>query len=279
MVAVERKAEEEEGDHKMKFRFVKKDERSARIIFEDSNYAEMNFLRRALMFEVPVMAIEDVYFTKNSSPLYDEMVAQRLGLVPLSTDLVTYRYKDACKCKGKGCSRCEVKLSVALKGPATLYAKDIKSTDSRVKPVYDETPITKLGKNQEIVFEAIASLGTGRTHMKWSPALVYYIAKPSVKIDSAKAKKFLKEIIEACPSKVIEEKAGKLVVNEDLLLNDDLAVEQVKYVSDKFDGVKLTEDDSKFIFIIESWGQLPIDDMLKRAKELMVEEINSAKLK
>ena len=49
-----------------------------------------NALRRIMMTEVPSMAIEDVVFIENSSPMYDEVLAHRLGLVPLKTDLKTY---------------------------------------------------------------------------------------------------------------------------------------------------------------------------------------------
>ena len=64
----------------------KKDKNKDRMSFEmsgtDISYA--NTLRRLFMNDVPVLAIEDVEFRKNDSGLYDEMVALRLGLIPLS---------------------------------------------------------------------------------------------------------------------------------------------------------------------------------------------------
>ena len=54
--------------------------------------------------EVPTMAIEDVEFRKNNSILYDEMLAHRLGLVVLKTDLKSYDLLEECTCKGKGCN-------------------------------------------------------------------------------------------------------------------------------------------------------------------------------
>ena len=279
MEDAERKVEEEVEDLKMKYKILDEKENKIKLLFEDTSYAEMNFLRRVIMFELPIFAIEDVYFTKNASPLYDEIIAQRLGLVPLSTDIITYNLKDVCKCKGKGCALCQIKLSASLSGPATFYAKDLKTTDSKVKPIYGAMPITKLGKNQEIAFEAIAVLGKGLEHMKWSPALVYYIYKPELKIDQAKAKKDIKKIIEACPSNVFEVKSDKLVVNEDVLLKDTLAMGQAKYASEKFEGISFSEDDSKFVFTIESWGQLPFKDIMKRSGEIIKEQISSSKLK
>ena len=42
-----------------------------------------NAFRRILIAEVPTLAIEDVYITQNSSIVQDEILAQRLGLIPL----------------------------------------------------------------------------------------------------------------------------------------------------------------------------------------------------
>lgn len=45
-----------------------------------------NALRRILLAETPSMAIETVFITKNTSILQDEVLAHRLGLVPLAID-------------------------------------------------------------------------------------------------------------------------------------------------------------------------------------------------
>ncbi len=279
MADAEKKEEEEEGDLKMKYKLISKKENIAKFLFEETDYTKMNYLRRTLMFDVPVMAIEDVYFTKNTSPLYDEIVAQRLGLIPLSTDLATYNMPDFCKCKGKGCAKCQVKLSLAEKGPKTVYAKDLKTTDPNVKPIYPNMIITKLAKDHEIVLEGVAVLGTGSEHVKWSPALVYYIHKPEVKINLKEAQKHKSKILEATPSNVIKETSGKLTIDNEILLNNDLAIEQINYVADKFNGIDIEDNESKFILTIESWGQLSPGDMLKKASEIGVSKINSAKIK
>ena len=60
------------------------------FILRDSNPVFANTLRRLMIDEVPTMAIDDVEFSKNNSILYDEMIAHRLGLIPLKTDLKSW---------------------------------------------------------------------------------------------------------------------------------------------------------------------------------------------
>ena len=45
-----------------------------------------NALRRILVAEVPTVAIETVYYTRNTGIVQDEVLAHRLGLVPLNID-------------------------------------------------------------------------------------------------------------------------------------------------------------------------------------------------
>ncbi len=160
----------------MEIKLVENQEKKNRLIFSvkgvDTAYA--NTLRRIMGFEVPVMAIEDVEFRKNTSILYDEMIAHRLGLIPLSTDIKSYNMMNECKCKGAGCASCTVKLTLKVQGPCTVYASDIKTKDPEIKPLYGKMPIVKLLEGQELEFEATAVLGQGKEHSKWATGLVYY---------------------------------------------------------------------------------------------------------
>jgi len=135
-------------------------------------------LRRIMLSEIPTMAIEWVDFHKNDSIIWDEIIASRLGLIPLVFNSKLYGMKDECKCDGKGCSRCQVMLALKKKGPCMVYSEDLKSSDKEVKPIYGKIPIVELMDNQELEFEATAELGLGKVHAKWQGAVVGYEASP-----------------------------------------------------------------------------------------------------
>ena len=133
----------------MKIKFLKSGEpNKLKFVLSDATFEFANSLRRAMISEIPVMAVEDVNITANNSALYDEILALRVGLIPLKTDLKNYVFKKDCKCRGKGCAKCSVKLSVDKTGPLMVYAKDLKSSNSKVVPAVPDIPIVKLFENQ-----------------------------------------------------------------------------------------------------------------------------------
>ena len=122
-----------------------------------------NALRRAIIGEVPTLAVEDVNFKQNSSALYDEVLALRIGLVPIVTDLNVYT-GDTNK----------VSFTLQAKGPCWVYSGDMKCEDSKTKVAQKEIPLVWLNSGHELEFEAVAILGKGKTHTKWSPGLATY---------------------------------------------------------------------------------------------------------
>lgn len=127
------------------------------------NVATANAIRRAIIANVPIAAIEKVTIYKNSSALADEVLAHRLGLIPFKTDI-------------KNFINTTVLLDVANNSDRlkTIYTKDIKSSNPDIVPVYDNMPIVKLSKGQEIKLEATVELGKGREHAKWQGGLASY---------------------------------------------------------------------------------------------------------
>ncbi|RMF06613.1 DNA-directed RNA polymerase subunit D [Candidatus Woesearchaeota archaeon] len=243
-----------------------KDKMNASFLIEKSTPAFVNAIRRAVISLVPVMAIDEVEFSKNSSVLYDEMIAHRLGLIPLTTDLKSYNLPEKCTCNGEGCAKCELKLSLSVSAPEKgdegvwVYASDMKSKDPAVKPVFDKIPIVKLMPGQELEFVATARLGIGLTHAKFSPAHAYYHYKPEVKVTKqGESRTDLKDI---CPPGVLDVKGGKLVINKEYAFDPKL-FEAAVAVSEG--ALELKESDTDFVFHIESWGQLTCKEILGAA--------------
>ncbi len=52
-----------------------------------------NAFRRILLAEIPTMAIEKVYINNNTSVIQDEVLAHRLGLIPLKADPTKFKLK------------------------------------------------------------------------------------------------------------------------------------------------------------------------------------------
>ncbi|MAG20104.1 DNA-directed RNA polymerase subunit D [archaeon] len=238
----------------MEIKVLNKEEEKVSFILKKINPVIANTIRRTVMEEVPVLAIEDITFNKNSSALFDEVVAHRLGLVPLVTDLKSYNLSDDCKCKGKGCAMCQVKFKLDVKDEEVVYASDLVFNDSKVKAVYGKMPIVTLSKKQEVVLEGVAELGKGKEHSKWCPGLVYYREYPEID-----AKKGNEEAFKVCPKDVFEFK-GKLSVKN--LENCDLC-NACTEVSD----VEVKGKKDEFIFFVESFGQLSCKEILVQATE------------
>jgi len=264
-------AEEEGGFNQMEIRVLDNNKEDGKLSFilKDSNPAFANTLRRLMIDEVPTMAIGNVEFIKNNSILYDEIIAHRLGLVPLKTDLKSYNLPDKCKCEGKGCNRCQLKLVLrTTKGSGVVYSSELKSKDPAVKPVHANMPIVKLLKGQTLEMEATAVLGKGRQHMKWSPCHVWYKYKPIIEISGDV--KNPEAIIEVDHNNVFEIKDRKLVVNKDKLLECDLSLDFS--IIDK--NVKVTASDTDFVFYVESFGQLSCKEIINKAIEIFDEQLD-----
>lgn len=148
-----------------------------------------NAIRRSVN-HIPILAIDSLEISKNDSALYDEIIAHRMGLVPLKNE--SLRLPEECDCKDKGCGKCSIKFKLKAKGPGTVYSTEL-SPKSNV--VY-KMPIALLDKDQELEFIAIAKVGKGTTHAKFCPGLLYYrysddIEKPDVKEDDEDFNKVL----------------------------------------------------------------------------------------
>jgi DNA-directed RNA polymerase subunit D len=129
------------------------------------------------------MAIDEIVILENSSIMYDELLAHRLGLIPLTTDLSRYVLPEDCDCDNPlGCSKCRVLLvldSESKEGVKDVVLGDLRSEDEDTIPISPDIPIVKLAHGQKIKLEAYARLGKGKEHAKWQPVSVSVLKPPS----------------------------------------------------------------------------------------------------
>jgi DNA-directed RNA polymerase subunit D len=233
------------------------------FLIKETDYFFVNTIRRIIIEEVPTLAIEDITINKNSSALYDEMIAHRLGLIPLKTDLKSYTLTKECKCKGEGCARCSLNIILKAKGPCTVYSENLKTRDPKIKSIYAKIPIIKLLKDQELELEAKAILGQGKDHIKFSPGLAFYRGYPEIKTTKDSN---VKKALEQCNNLIL--KNNQLEIKNLLEWN-----EACEEICEK-NNINIISSKEDFIFTIESWGQLNPIEILNQASDLFEEKLN-----
>jgi DNA-directed RNA polymerase subunit D len=248
--------------------------RKAKLLIEEASPYFVNSLRRVLLSEVPKMAVDDVIYDNNSG-LFDEMVAHRVGLLPVPTDLNIF--KTRAECTGnreegatacKGCPTCTIRYTLSKEGPGTVYSRDLQPEDPAHAIADPNVPIVELLKGQRLILEAEAILGVGRDHAKWQvcsgAGYKYY---PMVKVNNDQIKA-ADQIAKSCPVDVFEAKKGALeVVREEACILCNACVEVDRQTGGK--GVTIKGDETRFIFKFETDGSLTPEAALMKAVELM----------
>ena len=260
----------------MKIEVLEKDDINLRIVVRDADVPLMNALRRIVLAEVPAMAIDEVVMIENSSILQDEMIAHRLGLVPLKTDLDEYNLPEDCDCKSEfGCPQCRVTLTInaeSNEGTRTVYSGELVSENPAVVPVTEKIPLIKLAKGQKLKLEAYARLGKGKVHAKWQPVCVSaYKYYPKIEVPKEKCEDCQK-CADICPRKVLAMKADKVDVRE--LLQCNLCMDCVEVCPKKEEGIQVSWEKNDFIMNIESTGALPPARILQEATKILDKQLN-----
>ena len=134
--------------------FVERDDRRSVFVVRGISPAFANGIRRAMLADVPTMAIDTVRVIENTSVMFNEMIGLRLGLIPLRTPPGEFEPGET------------VTLSLDVTGEGTAYSGDLVSMDDEVYPVDENIPIIHLKEGQRLEIEAEAVLDYGDDHVK-----------------------------------------------------------------------------------------------------------------
>lgn len=246
-----------------------------RFIVKGVNVPFVNALRRIMLTEVPAMAIDELVILENSSMLNDEILAHRMGFIPLKTDLDSYNLPEECTCKSEfGCNLCRLTLTLeaeAAEKTITVYSRDLKSENLDITPVSDKIPIVKLALDQKIKLEAYARLGKGKDHAKWQPvSTCTYKYLPQIKIDLERCNACA-ECVKLCPERVlIDMEEGIKTQN---VIECTLCMDCVDACPQNPPAIEISWDKEAFIFKIESTGALPVERIMLEALKILDKKI------
>jgi len=261
----------------MQIEIVEMSETRLSFILRDGTPGLANALRRVLISDIPKLAIDDVEFHlgpimlddreyESITPLFDEVIAHRMGMIPLPTDHTLFVRKEDCVCEGEGCPSCTVMYSLNKFGPCTALSGDLMPLGNEsLKPADELIPIIELGDGQAVLIYATARMGTAREHVKWQATHgVGYKYLPTVAVDDSLCDG-CEKCIELCPGKVFVMDGELAVVTNPLdcvFCNDCQEFCEPKAISVK-------RDDTQFFFSMETDGSISA----KRALEIALTDL------
>ncbi len=259
----------------MEITVLYKDNETIHFLVEGIDVAFANALRRTMLTKLPSMAIDEVLVIENTSVMYDEMLAHRLGLIPLVTDLDSYNLPEECDCEGKGCSLCQCTLTLEVEAhdeDKIVYSGDLKSQDPKVVPASAEIPLVKLAPGQSIILEAYAKLGTGKENAKFQPvATAAYKYVPIVTVDTTKCTN-CGACVDICPKKIF------LMDNDTISTQNtlDCMLCELCVKGCEQGAITIDSKEDSFIFKIESTGALPPEVIVEKTAEILKDKVRQA---
>ena len=246
------------------------------FIIRDAEVPFINAIRRCAMVNVPKIAIEDVNIIRNDSAMFNEVLAHRLGLTPLVSDLDAlegmllpeddgWAYDEEHETWADNCKK-GIFFELKEFGPKVVYSKDLISSDSKIKPVYDTIPLVKLKEDEEINIEAVAKAGYGKDHAKWMPTTVCaYKQYPEITFNDDVDIDY--DCASACPRGVLksDRRSKKIKILD--IENCAMCKSCVRASANGYINVGYREND--FIFRIETDGAMPPKEVLLKACDVL----------
>ena len=278
-----------------------------RIVLSDTNAAQVNSLRRAIIADVPKMAITKVRFEQGVTQdnkgeviesvnvLPDEVLAHRLAMVPVPTFLEEFVFPEDDPNNENlpedqwGSPLSQIIYHLSIRGPnsdsadevKTVYAGDLNvlgETKLQIKEEHSRIPLTILSKGQYLELYAYATLGRGRDHAKWCPAaaVTFQPRQKAVLVKPKKANVLFDLNLTSRSGRAINSKlfTNKECTDVDSVLDLERALQQVGYGTgreDDFDNAIVMEDiEGEYVFSFESDGSMPAEEIFNRACEELV---------
>ncbi|KAF7977954.1 hypothetical protein HWV62_2043 [Athelia sp. TMB] len=258
-----------------------------------------NAFRRIMIAEVPTVCTENVYVFNNTSVIVDEVLSQRIGMVPLNVDPALIDMKESITDQPTDRNTLVFKLNVnctrnlsAPKGttdPLQLYNNaEVLSSHLAWEPqgeqavVFGDRPpaptnpnivLAKLRPGQSVDMELHAVKSVGKDHAKFSPvATASYRILPLIKLVPAKpVPPELAEKFAACfaPGVIkVDPRTKKVSVDEEKMRRD--TVSREVYRHPEFEGcVELKRVRDFFLFKIESESFYKPESLLPEAVKIM----------
>ncbi|XP_037074813.1 DNA-directed RNA polymerases I and III subunit RPAC1-like [Pollicipes pollicipes] len=284
---------------KFKAQFVKLTDTESEFDLIGIDAPIANAFRRILIAEVPSMAIEKVHIYNNTSILQDEVLAHRMGLIPLKANPLMFEYKGSSEDAGKPEDTLEFELKVKCKvnpnapsdaaNPAekyinsNVYSGAIKFcphatqeglyTDEQVGTVHQDILIAKMRPGHEIDLKLHAVKGIGRDHAKFSPvATAFYRLLPEVTL-TREVRGEWAEKLQKCfsPGVILLEDgpSGEKIARVGDARYDNCSRNVYRYDELK-DAVVLGKVKDHFIFSIESVGAQTPEVLFAEAAKVML---------
>jgi DNA-directed RNA polymerase subunit D len=239
--------------------------KKAVIHIEETQPYFVNSLRRIMLAYLPKLAVNDVIIYDNTSALFDEIIAHRVGLIPIPTDLSLLSFRDECTCKGKGCPNCTVRYTLSKEGEGTVYSGDLQPEEKSWAIKEDKIPIVKLYGDQRLILEVEAVLGKGRDHAKWQSVIApSYRMDPIISYDKKRTDE-LKSFLNKLPKDVAEMKGDKIIIKH----LEKIPVFESYIEREKIDFITIKRDPTKVTFSFETDGSLTAKDALVESAKIL----------